>query len=297
MKRIDLKITFKCNNQCQFCVQGSKRKKFGDKNLKKVTDFLTGAWQDGYRQVVFTGGEPTLHPDFLRMVKKTKQIGFFIQIQTNGRTFAYKNFCRQLVELGVDEFGPSIHGAKAQTHDFLTSSLGSFRQTVTGIKNLKELGQYVLTNTVITTKNYQELSTLAKLLVDLGVDQFQLAFVHILGSAKKNQGWLVPKKTTVMPYVKKALDIGVAAKKTVMTEAIPYCLMRGYEKHIAENIIPEAKILDAGFVVESYTDYRQNQGKMKGPKCKSCRYFNICEGPWREYPAIFGWDEFKPIKK
>lgn len=294
-KRADIKITFQCNNKCQFCVQGNKRERFGNKDLGEVKKFLEQVWQEGYRQVVFTGGEPTVHPDFLAMVKLAKKMNFFIQIQTNGRTFAYKKFCQQLVALGINEFGPSLHGATAKTHDFLTGSEGSFEQVVAGIKNLKELGQYVLTNTVITSKNYQELPNLAQLLVSLGVDQFQLAFVHILGSAQKNQDWLVPQKRLVMPYVKKALNIGLEAKKNVMTEAIPYCLMRGYENCIAENIIPESKILDADFIVNSYTDYRQNKGKIKHQKCKKCFYFKVCEGPWKEYPEIFGWSEFKPV--
>lgn len=297
MRRVDVKITFRCNNHCQFCVQGDKRDRFKDKTLKEVDVFLRQAKKDGYEEVVFTGGEPTVHPQFLEVVVLAKKLGFFVQIQTNGRTFAYKDFCQQLIELGVNEFGPSIHGACAKIHDALTQSPGSFKQVVAGIKNLKKLSQRIITNTVITAKNYQELPALAELLVSLGVDQYQLAFVHILGAAEKNKDWLVPRKKEIMPFVKKALDIGLEAGKTVMTEAIPYCLMKGYEDYIAEKIIPESRILDSDFVVESYTQYRQTQGKIKGPQCKECKYFTICEGPWREYPAMFGWEEFKPVRK
>ena len=297
MRRIDVKITFQCNNYCQFCVQGKKRDRFGAKTLKEVVDFLEKSKAEGYEEVVFTGGEPTVHPNFLEMVSTAKKLGFFVQIQTNGRTFSYKDFCQKLIDLGVNEFGPSLHGASPATHDFLTSSPGSFDQVIRGIKNLKELNQRVITNSVITSRNFKELPQLARLLVSLGVDQFQLAFVHILGSAAANKDWLVPKKTEIMPEVKKALRIGIKAGINVMTEAIPYCFMRGYEPYIAERIIPEAKILDSDFVVESYTKYRQNEGKIKGSVCAPCKYYKICEGPWREYPEIFGWDEFRPVKK
>ena len=100
-----------------------------------------------------------------------------------------------------------------------------------------------------------------------------------------------------MPYVKKGLDIGIKADKKVTTEAIPYCLMEGYQGYIAEKIIPETKVYDAGFAVESYTNYRKEEGKAKGPACPKCKYYQICEGPWKEYPAMFGWREFKPVIK
>jgi hypothetical protein len=40
-------------------------------------------------------------------------------------------------------------------------------------------------------------------LVKLKINQFQFAFVHILGSAAKNKEKVVPKKSDVIPYVHK----------------------------------------------------------------------------------------------
>ena len=80
-----------------------------------------------------------------------------------------------------------------------------------------------------------------------------------------------------------------------MTEAIPYCFMIGYEKYVAERFIPETKVFDADFIVEKYSRYRKENGKAKGNKCKECRWDKLCEGPWKEYPQFFGWDEFKPV--
>ena len=56
-------------------------------------------------------------------------------------------------------------------------------------------------------------------------------------------------------------------------------------------------VIENKFKIEDYKKYRLTQGKTKGPQCKNCLYFSICEGPWREYPEIFGWDEFKPVTK
>lgn len=295
-KRVDVKVGFSCNNRCIFCVQGKKRYEIGDFSTKEIQKKLVEARKVA-DSIVFTGGEITIRKDFLELIRIAKHIGFrIIQIQTNGRMLAYKRLCEEAIKAGANEFSPALHGHTSQLHDFLTRSRGSFEQTVTAIKNLKELNQYVLTNSVITKSNFRHLPELATLLVNLGVDQFQFAFVHPVGTALEYFERVVPRMRMIEPYVKKGLDIGIKAKRRVMTEAIPYCIMTGYEEYIAEKIIPLTTIYDANFVVENYTEFRVKEGKLKGPNCKKCRYFNVCEGPWKEYPERFGFDEFTPVR-
>lgn len=299
MKRIDLKVGFQCNNLCRFCVQGDKRKIYPNKTDKEVRNILkeNAAHRQG---VVFTGGEPTIRKELVGWVAYAKDLGYkAIQIQTNGRLFAYKDYCRALIKAGANEFGPAVHGSTAKIHDSLTCSPGSFKQTIRGIKNLVSLDQYVGTNSVINKINYRDLPKLAELLVSLGVNQFQFAFIHInriIASNQKLVEEIIPRHSAVEPYVKKGLQIGVKAGIPVMTEAIPYCLMGGYEDFVVEKNIPDTNVYDADFQVEDYTNYRRNLGKARGPACPKCKYFKICEGPWKEYPELFGWSEFKPVK-
>ena len=296
--RIDIKITFRCNNMCDFCVQGDKRNIYPDRTKARVYKDLAAAYAKGTRGVVFTGGEPTLHPQILDFVARAKKLGYkSIQLQTNGRAFAYSSLLKELKSAGVNEIGPSLHGAKPKTHDALTRARGSFLQTAAGIRNAAQMGLKVITNSVITSLNYRELPALAKILVKLGASQYQFAFIHIGGTAAKNRKWIVPKKTDAMPWIKKGLDIGIKNGIPCYTEAIPFCLMKGYEACVAESMIPEGAVADADKFIESYGDYRRTEGKAKGPLCRSCRYFRICEGPWREYPEIYGWNEFIPVKK
>lgn len=297
-KRVDIKITFRCNNLCRFCAQGHKRDLYPDRGAKTVAAELKKARAGGVRGVVFTGGEPSLHPDILGLITTARKAGFrSIQLQTNGRALAYPKFCEKLHKAGLTEIGPSLHGAKASTHDRLTGSAGSFSQTVAGIANAARTGLAVITNTVITSANYRELPAIAALLIKLGVSQYQFAFVHIVGTAAENSRRIVPRKTAVMPYVKKGLDLGIKSGIPCFTEAIPFCLMKGYEACVAERIIPAGPVVDADRFIKDYGVYRRTEGKARGPGCPDCKYFNICEGPWREYPALYGWDEFVPVKK
>lgn len=294
-KRADIKTGFNCNNRCQFCVQGNKRDLYGNKTTEEVKKILDDAKLtcDG---IVFTGGEVTIRPDVIELVKYAKHLGFkSIQIQTNGRRFAYKDFCLQLIQAGANQFSPALHGHTAELHDKLTQVPGSFKQVIAGIKNLRSLHQYILTNTVIVEDNYKYLPEIAKVLIEAGVNQYQFAFVHALGSAGENFENIVPRKSAVAPYLKQALEIGIQAGVNVMSEAMPYCFLLGYEKYIAENIMPETKIYDAREVIESFKEARTQTGKSKHDKCRQCKYDNVCEGPWREYPEHYGWDEFIPV--
>ena len=294
--RIDVKIGFACNNRCEFCVQGEKRTQHGPRPLAQMVADLEEGRRRGARGIVITGGEPTIHAAVLEVARLARAMGYdTVQIQSNGRMFAHLPFCEAAIAAGATEFALALHGASAETHDRLTRAPGAFRQVVAGMHNLARLEQRVLANTVITSVNHRELPNVARLLIQLGVLQYQFAFVHILGTAATNASWLVPRKSAVMPFVKAGLDIGRRAGMRCMTEAIPFCFLAGYEQHVAEQIIPCTVVFDADVTLDDYTTYRRTEGKAKGPMCQPCCYFERCEGPWVEYPALFGWDELRPV--
>ena len=294
-KRVDIKIGFLCNNNCMFCVQAHK-KNLGNKTTEEIKENLREA-RGRCNGVVLTGGEPTIRKDFIELVSYAKNLGYnLIQIQSNGRMFSSLDFCKKTIEAGANEFSPALHGYCAEQHDFLTKAEGSFAQTVQGIKNLKKLGQNVITNTVVVKPNYQDLEKISELLVKLKVDQFQFAFVHPIGNATKYYDDIVPKIGLAAPHIHKGLQAGINAKVPCMAEGMPYCTMQGYENYISERFIPETEIKDFGINIEDYKKSRIKEGKSKFPQCNECKYDKICEGPWKEYPEKMGNEEFKPIK-
>ncbi len=294
-RRLDLKMGFRCNNWCRFCAQAHKRGK-GNKTTREIKKELNEARKE-CNSVVFTGGEPTIRPDILEIISYAKKIGYNpIQIQTNGRKFYYKPFCEKLIRAGVNEFGPALHGHIPELHDFLTRSPGAWKQTTQGIKNLRELDQYIIMNTVVVKPNYRYLPGLAELFVKLKVDQFQFAFVHAVGNARDNYDMMMPWVSLAAPYIKKGLQIGIDNGIKVMVEAVPFCLMDGYEKYCSEIFIPPTQIRDLGGIIDpKFEETRVKEGKAKHEKCKKCKYDLVCEGPWKEYPEKRGWDEFKPV--
>lgn len=296
LKRADIKVWFACNNQCDFCVQWDKRKKFKQRTFDEIKEILDREYKEGARTLVFTWWEPTIHTKLIESVAYAKSVWYVeIQIQSNWYKFSDMEYSTKLIKAWVTEFSPSIHGFKAETHDKQVKHPWAWKKVVEWMINLKKLKQRIIINSVITKDNYKEIPELSALLVKIWVSQFQFAFVHILWSAAKNKETVVPKKSDVMPYIKKWLDLAKKHRIPAFTEAIPYCLMQWYEYAIAEQIIPEMSISDAQARVDSYSDYRWNEWKAKREECKKCSKYKICEWPWKEYPEIYGWDEFKPI--
>jgi len=296
MKRLDIKTGFVCNNNCLFCAQADNRQS-GNRPFNEIVMDLKESRRrcDG---IVFTGGEVTIRKDFFNLVKLAKDLGYKnIQIQSNGRMFSSLKFCKDAMDAGATTFGIAIHGHNKRLHDSLTQANGSFAQTVKGIQNLKSLGAYVATNTVIVKQNCRYCEDIAILLSCLKVNQFQFAFVHPVGSADKNFDLVVPKISEAAKEMKKGLQIGINKGISVMTEGIPYCLMQGYEQCVGEVFIPETDIRGLNFQnVDDFSRRRKESEKMKFPQCKACKYYYKCEGPWKEYPEKRGNKEFKSVR-
>ena len=290
--KLDLKVGFRCNNHCTFCVQGDKRDHTADLTTAEVKERLAQARCECDR-VVLTGGEATIRDDIPEVAAYAKSLGYHtIQLQTNGRRMAYRQYCESLIAAGVNRFNPSVHGHNASLHDKLTGTRGSFDQCIRGIQNLVALKQIVLTQTVIVRDNVGHLPEIAQMLVRLGVSQVQFAFVHAIGTAAATWDDTVPRYREVAPQVAKAVAIVRAANRHALTEAIPFCFLQGIETAACELRTPSTLVYDGQITIGDYGKYRLEEGKARGEVCKSCSWNGRCEGPWREYPEHYGWEEF-----
>ncbi len=294
MPRLDLKLSFQCNNRCVFCVQGDKR----DTEPCRPADDVRAQLERHRARcdaVVFTGGEVTLRDDLLDQVRVARDLGYrAIQVQTNGRRMSYAPYVDALIDAGVTELAPAIHGADAATHDALVQARGAFKQTVRGIRHARSRGLPVVLNSVIVRQNVAQLPAMVRGFVTLGVRQSQFAFVHALGTAAQRFDTVVPRYAAVYPYLREALLLGERAGLRMMAEAVPLCWMRGLERFVSEAYMPETTVVDSQVTIASYADWRHAEGKAHGPACATCTWRRRCEGPWREYADAFGWDEFVP---
>jgi len=295
LPRADLKVGFACNNRCVFCAQGNKRSDCGALPIEELIARLQKV-KHGSQGLVLTGGEPTLYKRLAALITAARRLGYApIQIQTNGRMLSYPAVLQRLREAGADEFSPSLHGSTAEIHEALTRATGSFEQSTRGIENVARLGLSLITNSVITKRNTHDLPALVALLGDLGVRAAQLAFVHPVGTAMELFDEVVPRLSDVVEPIRRAREVARRYGMRLVTEAVPYCFLRGMEELAVEDAIPKTTVIDLDGQVVEYSDWRVADGKSHGDPCARCTARHTCEGPWREYPAAFGWDEFVPI--
>lgn len=209
-----------------------------------------------------------------------------------------KVFLKKLVDAGLTEVSPALHGHRRELHDYLTRSPGAFEQTLKGILNAKDFGLRIVMNSVITKPNFRYLDKMADLFIRLDVDSFQFAFVHAAGNAWYLFEQIVPRLSFVAPHLHKALEKGEDVGVIVMAEAMPLCYMQGYERFVAElyYMPKEVEVWDAKWKIEDYTKARIVEGKAKAPWCYRCKYYYICEGTWKEYFAFYDFLELIPVE-
>ena len=77
--RIELELTELCNLKCSFCYN-SQKPIVSDK-YKEIIKRLS---EENVLEVVLTGGEPMMHPQFIEILDATTGLFSKVMIQTNG---------------------------------------------------------------------------------------------------------------------------------------------------------------------------------------------------------------------
>jgi radical SAM protein with 4Fe4S-binding SPASM domain len=82
-KLLDVSITNFCKRQCKFCYKSSSQlgKQISYDDYKII---IVNAIQCGVKQIAIGGGEPTSHPDFIGILKFTRENGIVPNYSTNG---------------------------------------------------------------------------------------------------------------------------------------------------------------------------------------------------------------------
>jgi radical SAM protein with 4Fe4S-binding SPASM domain len=78
-----LEITRRCNLRCPHCfVEGGTARNL-ELSTERIYELLDEWAEMGVFSVVITGGEPSVHPDFLSIVQRAYDLGFVVGIATN----------------------------------------------------------------------------------------------------------------------------------------------------------------------------------------------------------------------
>src|SRR3954463_4988494 len=77
---------------------------------ERVAREIDRAAARGFREIAFTGGEPTIRSDLPQLARHARRRGFeHVKVASNGLRYAHAAYLDHLLEHGVDRFHMSMH--------------------------------------------------------------------------------------------------------------------------------------------------------------------------------------------
>ena len=233
-KKFWLRLTNFCNNNCVFCLD-SVHHNGTARSIAVLKKEMVRGIGEGSDKLILSGGEPTIHPDFLNIVKLAKAIGYaHIQVVTNGRMFYYQDFLNQAAAAGVTEITFSMHGHTKNLYEKQSGIKGSFAQSLRGLTNaLKLPGLIINIDIVINKINYRYLEDIIKFYISRNITEFDLLQVTPFGSAWKNKEQVLYSIPAAAGYLKKAFQLQYEFPHIyIWTNRFPACFLEGFEELI-----------------------------------------------------------------
>lgn len=157
---IYLAISYICNQKCSFCPCGTLRTQHNFLELPDISAFLEAHKDVAGRHIVISGGEPTLHPDFAEILSMFQRANFYITVLSTSERFSDPEFTRNVfgnLDPARIKIITTLHSHKAEEHEIVNQTPGSFYRSIQGINNVATYHCKVVVKHCITKMNYQNL--------------------------------------------------------------------------------------------------------------------------------------------
>ena len=220
--RMDLMIStmvkdnaWHCNQKCLHCYAANQP-------LSAVPEMDTDQWlaviekcrSIGIPQLTFTGGEPTLRQDLVKLVQAAQW--FVTRLNTNGRMLT-SALCKDLRAASLDAVQITFYSADEAVHNELVGVDG-YTDTVNGIKNALAAGLNVSLNTPLCSLNKDYRATV-EFAYDLGIRYLTCSGLIPAGNAAESASKsvrLTPEELTevLRPAMDFALSHGMEVNFT-----------------------------------------------------------------------------------
>jgi radical SAM protein with 4Fe4S-binding SPASM domain len=159
---VTLELTLRCNLRCVHCYnfdRGAPREPGGPElAFEEVRTLLGELREAGTLFLSLTGGEAMAHPRFWEIADEAASRSFALSLLSNG-TLLTAEACRRLASYpNLWQVSLSGYGARAETHDAITRSPGSFERTWEGARRLRDLGVRVEMKGIVLRGNAGEVA-------------------------------------------------------------------------------------------------------------------------------------------
>lgn len=167
----------------------------------------------GLSHVKLTGGEPLLHPDFVKMVDLLKEKDLGLTIETNG-TLLTGSLARYLKEKStLRHISVSLDGATPETHDSFRGVKGSWEQAVQGIRYLVEAGYRPQVIMSLHPGNVDEIEPLVRLAEGWGAGSVKFNLIQPTG-----RGELMTEREQVLD-IRRLVELGRWVERDLQKQA------------------------------------------------------------------------------
>jgi MoaA/NifB/PqqE/SkfB family radical SAM enzyme len=175
-------ILTSCNLSCRHCYINPAQHGTKPLSLDTIVSWLKQfSGKTRQANVIFLGGEPTLHPSLSEAVKAAKEMGYAsVTIDTNG--YLFNDILSKLRPDEVDFFSFSLDGAIRETNDRIRGD-GSYDTCLAGIRNAVDRGFHTSLIYTVSRDNFHEVNQLPPLLKHLGIHRF---FIQVIGIRGKS---------------------------------------------------------------------------------------------------------------
>ena len=119
VSNLRISLTPKCNLSCIYCHREGEKAPQGPLSAAEIAEVLRVAAGFGIRSVKFTGGEPTLRPDLIEIIK-SGPAGMESSITTNGTLLA--GLAADLKQAGLRRVNVSIDSLDPATYKKITGT-------------------------------------------------------------------------------------------------------------------------------------------------------------------------------
>ncbi len=148
--RVYFEATKICNLRCSHCFNSSGLRDENELTTTEVIKSLEGMRNDNIFDIRFTGGEFTMRPDWFEILKRAKELGFAVSLNTNC-VYQNSDTAKKLASLNLNQITTSVDGSR-EIHDQIRGR-GTYEKTLNTLQELYNMGAVLRTNTVLTRMN------------------------------------------------------------------------------------------------------------------------------------------------
>ncbi|MBK9265215.1 MAG: radical SAM protein [Polyangiaceae bacterium] len=278
-KRNWVRLSYDCNNHCTFCLDSNAH----DGTMRATQDIkvqIVEGRKRGSNRLILSGGEPTMHPNFLDFVKLGQMAGYpKIQTVTNGRMFRYPDFLNKAADNGLHEITFSLHGHTAKLHDALVGTPGAFVEEVAGLRAALDSGRFIVNvDIVINKQNVKHLPEMLETFIGWGVKEFDLLHVIPFGNAWSDaRHHLFYDLDGNLEYLQKAFTYARRPDVHIWLNRFPPPYAEGFEDLIQDPYKLNDEVRGRREEFDRYLSLGQKLSCREPERCKYCYLQSLCD--------------------